>query len=274
MSRTFTTISLSDKEFLTLAARSGTQGLITVATLAAELQASPRAVGLRFTSLEGKGWVRRVKKGWYFVLPLEATKTAGGVASDPWVMGAVLFAPCYIGGWSAAEHWELTEQLFRSTFIVTSANIRASRQTILGNEYRIVRVPARRIDGIATIWRGSAKVQVASRERTLADALANPAWVGGFRHLADMLATYLEIPERNDVALLKTMQVLHRGAAYKRLGYLLERLAPESKKLLTAMQRGVTTGTIKLDPAVAAKGKLDTAWGVWVNSTLGTADER
>ena len=35
------------------------------------------------------------------------------VVQDPWILVPALFAPAYIGGRTAAEHWDLTEQIFR-----------------------------------------------------------------------------------------------------------------------------------------------------------------
>jgi hypothetical protein len=34
------------------------------------------------------------------------------VIEDPWVLVPTLFGDSYIGGWTAAHHWELSEQLF------------------------------------------------------------------------------------------------------------------------------------------------------------------
>ncbi len=68
------------------------------------------------------------------------------------------FAPAYIGGWSAAEHWGLTEQLFRSTFVVTAGSVRTTTSTLLGAEFRLVRVPPERVASVPSAWRGAVKV--------------------------------------------------------------------------------------------------------------------
>lgn len=65
------------------------------------------------------GWPRRVRRGLYLVLPLEAQSDRAITVEDPWILADELFSPCYIGGWSAAQHWGLTEQIFRSVFVVT-----------------------------------------------------------------------------------------------------------------------------------------------------------
>src|SRR5512139_1249101 len=59
------------------------------------------------------GWLARVKRGIYVPVPIESASTDVRL-DDPWSVASRLYAPCYIGGWSAAEHWGLTEQIFRS----------------------------------------------------------------------------------------------------------------------------------------------------------------
>ena len=60
----------------------------------------------------GQGWLRRVGTGTYVPVPLELVD-ANQVVLDPWILVPSLFAPAYIGGRTAAEHWDLTEQIFR-----------------------------------------------------------------------------------------------------------------------------------------------------------------
>ena len=211
------------------------------------------------------GWLSRVRRGLYLVLPLEAGAGRPVTPEDPWVLAHEAYAPCYVGGWSAAEHWGLTEQIFRSTFVVTAANIRERTPRLLGVEFTLVRVPASRLAGTTLVWRGAARIPVSGRERTLVDALRNPAWVGGVRHLAEMLASYRAGREADLPALLREVATHGNGAAHKRFGHLAERLWPEAVPKLGGR---VTAGVIKLDPAVKARGELDRRWGLWGNVNL------
>ena len=43
------------------------------------------------------------------------------VVEDPWILVPALFDPAYIGGRTAAEHWDLTEQIFRDIVVYTHA---------------------------------------------------------------------------------------------------------------------------------------------------------
>ena len=42
------------------------------------------------------------------------------MVDESWVLARAVFEPCYIGGWSAAEHWGFTEQIFNSTMVFTT----------------------------------------------------------------------------------------------------------------------------------------------------------
>src|SRR3954453_16507875 len=78
-----------------------------------------------------QGWLKRVRRGLYAPVPLTSSPD-DQVIEDPWSLVPALFAPAYVGGLSAATHWDLTEQLFRSVFVFTGRPVRRTRQTIQG----------------------------------------------------------------------------------------------------------------------------------------------
>jgi hypothetical protein len=78
-----------------------------------------------------QGWLKRVGPGIYAPIPLDASTTEQ-VLKDPWVLVPALFAPGYVGGWTAAEHWDFTEQLFRSVFVFTARPFRRKEPTVQG----------------------------------------------------------------------------------------------------------------------------------------------
>lgn len=191
---------------------------------------------------------------------------------DPWILASQAFAPCYIGGWTAAEHWGLTEQIFRSTFVVTAGAARTTSMTLLGSEFRIVRASKDRVESVMSTWRGSVRVAVSDRERTLADGLANPDWVGGVRHLVEMLATHRRSEQWSPPKLLSALATHPKGAAYKRLGYLVENVLGGDDALVEAALDRKSAGVIRLDPEVKAPGKIVTRWGLRLNVTLPAQD--
>ena len=66
-----------------------------------------------------QGWLRRVGSGAYAPVSLDALESIH-VLDDPWILVPALFNPAYIGGRSAAEHWDLTEQIFRDIVVMTN----------------------------------------------------------------------------------------------------------------------------------------------------------
>jgi predicted transcriptional regulator of viral defense system len=184
---------------------------------------------------------------------------------DPWILAREAFAPCYIGGWSAAEHWGLTEQLFRSTLVVTAANIRSRSNTILGHEFHLFRVPLNRISEITPVWRGAERVPVSDRERTIIDCLRWPELCGGVRHLSDIMREYGRMRERDFGKLIARANEANSRAVWKRFGYLAERIWPEEKLLADEAAQHVTAGYVRLDPEVKRRGKFIRRWQLDVN---------
>jgi predicted transcriptional regulator of viral defense system len=234
---------------------------------AAEAWAEPsRVAALRLARYARGGWLVHVRRGLYYLPPLEGGP--GGVAEDPWILADVLFSPCYIGGWTASEHWGLTEQLFRSTFVVTGASIRRREQIVLGAEFRLVRVPKARIESVAGIWRGRERVKVSAPERTLVDGLVDPSWMGGVRQLAEMIAAYRESVGASAARLAEELDRHGNGAAHKRAGYLAERLWPDALELHARAEAGRSTGVVRLDPSLSRRGRMNRRWGLWVNAAV------
>ena len=262
------------RETLRRLARGSRGGILSVER-AVELLSEPRKqVANRLAVLSRQGWLARVRRGLYVILPLESNSAGPLTVEDPWILARELFFPCYIGGWSAAEHWGLTEQLFRSTFVVSGASPRLRSVRFLEAEFTVVRVARMRLAGATAIWRGAEKVMVSDRERTIVDALNAPDWVGGVRHLIDMLTTYSQTPAWDLPKLLRELETCGRGAAFKRFGFILEHLWPhETKSVQRALARR-TSGYIKLDPSVRGRGTLNRRWGLWVNVSLGTLSDK
>ncbi|MBI2896577.1 MAG: hypothetical protein HYY06_23665 [Deltaproteobacteria bacterium] len=166
--------------------------------------------------------------------------------------------------------FRLSEQIFRSTFVVTAATVRSSRTTVQAAEYRLAKVAKTRLDASTMVWRGSEHVGVSDRELTIADdALTAPAWLGGVRHLADVLRSYREGDEWNQSALLRRMAQVNRGVAYKRLGLLTETHALDAPDLVRACLEQRSTGIVAVDASVRRKGHISKRLGLRVNVDLG-----
>lgn len=210
-----------------------------------------------------QGWLQRVRQGIYVAVPLESER-ADSPPEDSWVIAEAAFAPCYISGWSAAEHWGLTEQVFRTVLISTTRRVRNREPRMGGIGFRLRTVSKKAFFGLKTVWRGRTRVSVSDPSRTIIDLMFDPSLGGGLRSVVDMLQNYLASKEYRDVAqLVAYAETLGVGAVFKRLGYLLAKFAPEEDAAIARCAKSLTTGNAKLEPALPAK-KLVTAWRLWL----------
>lgn len=257
-----------DRRALRELAKNARGGVLALEVASVVLGIPSRSASATLSGLARRGWLKRLRRGLYLVLPLEAEAGTSGVVDDPWLLAMVLFSPGYVAGWSAAEHWGMTEQIFRSTFVATATRVKRVGLDIAGTEFHLAQVSRRRLAGVGTIWRGSEKVPVSDPERTIADALVDPAWVGGIRHLADILRAHRESKTWRPAKLLAELDDIGTGAAFKRLGYLVEALELDSPALLEAAMARKTKGIAKLDPAISTRSHLLKRWGLWVNANV------
>ena len=194
-------------------------------------------------------------------MPLELAGSEQ-VVPDPWVLVPPLFGECYIGGWTAAHHWELTEQLFNETLVFTTRRVIKKRVTAQGVAFRLYATRTKRLFGLKTLWRGTTKVSISDPARTLVDMIAAPVVGGGIDHVADCLSTYLASKTADRDLLIHYAELFDNGAIFKRLGFLADTQLHD-KKLVEECRSRLTQGYAQLDPALSSK-KLVTAWRLWV----------
>lgn len=190
-------------------------------------------------------------------------RTAETAIEDPWVIAARVFEPCYVGGWSAAEYWGLTEQIFRTVVIITTRKVSGRRPKIQATEFWIKKVAKSRFFGTKTVWRGRVPVQVSDTTKTVVDLLDDPGTGGGIRTVENILRAYLASSEKDLNRLLEYSRRMKNGAIIKRLGYLLDRSGFSDSSILSSLRNSLTLGHSKLDPTLPCD-KLVTRWRLWV----------
>jgi predicted transcriptional regulator of viral defense system len=253
----------TDRERLSAVLR-GAKGAVSVEDAARLLGVERTPAAKMLARWAAKGWLSRVRRGLYVPVPLESS-TADIPLEDPWMIADRLYGPCYVGGWSAAEYWDLTEQIFRTIVIITTQRPRDRKPNIKGTQFLLRTIAPQAMFGLKPVWRGPVKVDVSDPARTVLDMLADPLLGGGFRSMADMFANYLG-SERKDLPLLLDYAArLGNGAVYKRLGYLLESMAPSEDEAMAVCRQQLTAGNSKLDPKLPVD-KLITRWRLWVPS--------
>ena len=239
-----------------------TQGTISVGEAAKILQMSRKDAAKYLSRWTAKGWFSRVKRGVYIAVPLESA-TANIALEDPWIIAEKLYHPCYIAGWSAAEHWGLTEQIFRTIVVKTTQTPKNYSPVIKGTRFLLSKTSEQKLFGLKAVWQKQTKVMVSDSSRTIVDLLAEPKLGGGIRAVSDMLKEYLSSKHCDLDGLIDYATQFNNGAVFKRLGYLLERFAPNEKAAIEACRGQLTAGKVKLDPQLEADA-LITRWRLWV----------
>jgi predicted transcriptional regulator of viral defense system len=221
---------------------------------------------LMLSRLCKKHWLQRLSSGTYNVVPF-GVGTANFTPEEVWTIAMEIFSPCYVSGWTAAEHWGLTEQIFNSVVIFTRQKQRKKDHLISGINYRTKFIKSENIFGIEKIWLNNKPVQIADIHRTIIDILDDPTIGGGGRHTLDIVKAYWQNKNANIETLYQYAENLKSGAVFKRLGLIAEKMnLPEH--LLEKIHTKINTGIIKFDPHGANTGSIITKWGIRINLPL------
>lgn len=259
-------ISEKNRRYITKLHRH-TTGLVSVAEAAQLLGLDRKQTAKMLSALANQGWVRRLRRGLYLLIPLEATSPEDWRA-DPWILAEYVFQPAYVAGWSACEHWGFTEQIFRDVAVFTNARIRERRITIDQTNFVLKKISRQLFFGTRTVWRNDTRVNVSDPTRTLVDILDDPKWGGGMRHVAQITDAYLGSEHCDDDLIIDYIMRIGNSSATKRLGYLLETRHGENIFLMDKLKPLITTGYVLLDPTIQTKGPFVSRWKVRVNLDL------
>lgn len=242
---------------------------VTVADAAAALGVSSRVAAQKLARWSELGWLRRVRRGLYIPVPVEA-ENPDAWSEDPVSVAAVVWGPCYFTGWTAASHWGLTEQIFRTTVLKSAQRVRTNRQRLMEHDYVVEHVAADAMWGTSAVWRQEQRVLFADPARTVIDVLDEPHLAGGIRSVGDVLSRYLD--ENDPKTLIMYGDKLANAAVFKRLGYLLETLGLGHFDLVDAARSRLAAGISLLDPSAAPSGLRVPRWSLRANVRVGRED--
>jgi predicted transcriptional regulator of viral defense system len=214
--------------------------------------------------LERKGWLHRLERGIYLLIPLEAGPE-GKWSEDPLVIAAQLVPGGAAAYWTALHYWNLTEQVPRTVFVQTPTRRNAPTSEIMGIRYKFVTIKKERFFGILSQTANGSPIRITDREKTIIDALDRPELSGGISLLAESLHSADEMDWGKLNAYLERF---NSGAVYKRLGYLVERLEleiPNRELMVNEWQSRLTQGIAWLEPGGGKNGPVRTRWRIRVN---------
>jgi predicted transcriptional regulator of viral defense system len=213
------------------------------------------------------GWVRRVRRGLYIGVPVDVPNPTTW-SEDALVVADAVWSPCYFTGWTAANFWALSEQVFRTTVLKTTSRVHNSDAHLLDHDYLVSHVPNEALTwGMKSEWRGETRLRFANPSRTVVDVLDAPKLGGGIRHTAEIVAAYLD--EHDPGLLIEYGERLGNRAIFKRLGYIVETLALDAPGIVDACRDRMSTGISMLDPDGPDRGRRVMRWRLQVNVRLG-----
>ena len=215
--------------------------------------------------LESKGWLRRLERGTYMIVPFEAGPARNWTESAL-VIAPHLIQPAAIAYWSALFYWNMTEQVPRTVFVQSTRRKHWRRKEVLGVPFRFVTVVESKFFGVAKRTLNGQPIYVTDREKTLLDAADRPDLSGGIGQLAQALRT--SCADVNWQRLDEYLVRFGTGSVTKRLGYLVDTLdlpLPDREERLAHWHRSLTSGIALLEPGQDNTGRIVTRWRLRVN---------
>lgn len=213
--------------------------------------------------LEKMGWLERIERGKYIVIPLGAEKEKFTI--NEFVIGSMLVKPSAIAYWSALSYYGLTEQIPATVFVQTTSRKKKQELEIFGVRYKIVRINKKKFFGLEKIWIDSPfgavfQIYVTNKEKTIVDCLDKPKYCGGIIEVAKALNS----GSFDMVKLAEYTVKIGNSGVIRRLGYLCDYLG-----LQIDLPKIKTKNYLPLDPTMPKTERVDSKWRLIVNVDLG-----
>ena len=237
--------------------------VVQISDVAKALAVSRTDAAKRLARWREQGWLSRVGAGAYVPASID-TLGSERVLDDAWVLVPALFAPAYIAGRTAAEHWDLPSKSSRiSSSSPVKPSVRGARHG-KAFDFTLKHLSRKKFSVPSQSGAHHTKVPVSDVHRTIIDMLDDPALGGGIQHVADCLGLFRRA-DRDDQKLIEYAEQLGNGAVFKRLGFLAEKRA-DGATLAELCRARLTAGNAKLDPALECK-RLVSKWRLLVPLT-------
>ena len=206
--------------------------------------------------LEKRGWIERIEKGKYIIIPLGAEKAE--YTLHEFIIGSLLVKPSAIAYWSALNYHGFTEQIPNTVFVQTTARKKRQDLRVFGVRYKIVRIKPGKFFGVEKVWIEEFQVPITDREKTVVDCLDKPRYCGGIIEVAKAFREELDTEKLREYALR-----MNNSAVIRRLGYLCDYFGVNIE-----LPKPKTRNYILLDPTMLGEGNVDSKWRVIVNVEL------
>jgi predicted transcriptional regulator of viral defense system len=243
----------------------GTNGLIAISD-AEQILGLPREDARKaLWSMTKSGWIKSIKSGLYSVVTLETTDPSLS-DKNPSLIANALFKECYIGGWSAANFWGFTDQIFLDTWVMTTQIVRQKKRTIGANKFILRQIKSDYFFGLKTEWVQNNKVMISDPSKTVIDFL-NFAENFTASSMIDIFKSYIN-SDYKDFTILQEYAVRSSNKTiFKRLGFLIEKFLPEEKEIISFCQNNISKGYSSLS-ILSSNKNIIAKWNLRIPANL------
>lgn len=229
---------------------------------AAQIYGEKPGLRVMLSALVKNGWLQRLERGKYLILPLEAG-SSGQWSEHEFVVASCLIQPYYIGFQSALSYYGYSEKVSKTVYIVSTHRKVKPFLNISGVTYQFVNLGKRQFFGIKEISVGNQKVNLSGREKTLVDCLYMQEYCGGIASVAQAL--WYAYKELDFLRLARYAVRSGNKAVCQRLGYLIETLNLKEPDAVSILYDNISSSYARLDTLAPARGSYISRWKIRVN---------
>jgi len=182
-------------------------------------------------------------------------------AEHEFLIAAALIQPYYLAYSTALYYYGYSERQPRPVWIATTRRKRPV--TVEGITYRFVTLSGHKFFGYTTVQLLDRSVQVAEREKAIADGFDHPEYCGGVIEPAKGL--WFGGDELDLTRLVEYSRRIGNRAAMHRLGFWLERLGIGDPSWREQLKNPRDRNYARLDPSGPDEGPKDARWRLIVN---------
>lgn len=242
-----------------------TKGIITISDAEVALKLSRDEARRLLWSMTKAGWLKAIKPGLYVPVPLEASDPTLS-EENPLVLASHLFSECYIGGWTAANFWGLTDQIFLNTWVMTTQNVRHKERNIGDHQFILTQIDAGYLYGFKLEWIDNNQIKISDPSKTVIDFLNFPKSFS-VNSMSDIFNAYIN-SKYKDLKLLQNYAIAtDNKSVFKRLGFFATKYIPSERNLINFCAENISKGYSALS-SISDCDSIITRWNLRVPSSL------
>ena len=198
--------------------------VITVKDVKGSFNFTAGKIRVMLHRLEKKGWLERIEKGKYLIVPLEGRE---GWAEHPFIPMSKLVTNYYISYRTALAYYGFTEQIPFYVFAATTE--RKNSLEFQGYLYKFVRVSKRKFFGFEKIQISDVDINIADKEKAIIDSLDREEYAGSIIEILKALHNNKEQFDFNKM--IDYAFRMENHSLVRRLGFLLDIIKHDTKNL-------------------------------------------